>query len=124
MIDTSHVRLTLHSFTLTLKRRMASQHHPSLYFPTGDLVLSAPVTGEGLGYGYFRIDNKHVGDIANLESSQTYDGVPLVKLSDSASKLAALLDVIYNGCVDLRSSKNAIVLTPSVPLATIRGSSP
>lgn len=84
------------------------ERHPSLYFPDGDIALSAK-TAAGVTQ-IFRVDRiflsrhsevfRDMFAVSSDKSSgaETYDGVPLVVMprEDVAEDVHTLLDVIYN----------------------------
>ncbi|KAH9948101.1 hypothetical protein B0H21DRAFT_735373 [Amylocystis lapponica] len=94
----------------TPERRM---HHNTLYFPDGDIVLSAlvdPVQEEGIlihPRQMFRVhrfilrrNSLFFSDMLSLpapealDANEMYDGVPLVPMQDSATDLASLLNAL------------------------------
>ncbi|KAH9948099.1 hypothetical protein B0H21DRAFT_735367 [Amylocystis lapponica] len=90
-------------------------HHDTLYFPDGDVVLSAlmdPVQEDNIlihPQQMFRVHRfllKHnsvfFSDMFSLPAperpnpNEVYDGVPLVPMQDSATDLASLLSALYS----------------------------
>lgn len=84
--------------TLTVLNR-----HESLYFADGDLVVSAEEVDTANARRLFRVHTEILsrhspvfGDMmAFPPGTETYDGVPLVSLSDKAEDVAALFDTFY-----------------------------
>ncbi|KAI1784925.1 hypothetical protein LXA43DRAFT_1040201 [Ganoderma leucocontextum] len=86
----------------------ASEPHPTLYFPNGDVVLSALIDSEAPPTTrLFRVHKfllmHHSATFANMfadakpGSGESYDGVPMVELQgDKAEDLALLLNYLYN----------------------------
>lgn len=82
------------------------EKHPSLYFPDGDIVLSAP-TASGVSL-VFRVDRVYLTrnspvlrDMLSPASSshlptELFDGVQLLRLADDAHQLANLLELLYS----------------------------
>ena len=85
-----------------------AERHPTLYFPTGDVVLSASIdTGGPPTTQLFRVHKfllmHHSTAFANMftdaaaDPGETYDGVPIVQMEgDDAEDLATLLNYLYN----------------------------
>lgn len=89
------------------------ERHPTLYFPNGDIVLSASIdSGRDSSDAppktqLFRVHKflvtHHSAMFANMfsdadpGSGESYDGVPMVELQgDKAQDLALLLNYLYN----------------------------
>lgn len=91
------------------------QHHPTLYFPDGDVALLAKQRLSDLNglpvdiMQIFRVHSfilKHHSPVfadmfglpapENLDADETHEGVPLVKLQDDGKDLASLLNALYN----------------------------
>ncbi len=92
------------------------EHHPTLYFQNGDIILSAPrseSTATTITW-MFRVDKIYLfrsspifadmlampqpTDNSDGQGNEFYDGVPHVRLPDHAEDVAALLTVLYNHC--------------------------
>lgn len=85
------------------------ERHPSLYFDDGDVVLSAPISthmdGGRIDVQYFRIHKftmrhhsaifRDMFALPTPASQQSYDGIPLIAMTDSAEDLAVLLKLLY-----------------------------
>ena len=77
--------------------------HGSLYFSDGNIVLTtAGGTGEHI---LFRVHQSILAKNSPVfehmlsspgDANETYDGVPLVKLSDSREELESLLGILYH----------------------------
>ena len=79
------------------------QHHTTLYYPDGNVVLSA--RGQDGSIEYFRVHQsvltRHSPVLADmfampLMKDETYDGVLHVRMPDSAEDLASFLEVLYD----------------------------
>ena len=80
--------------------------HPTLYFPDGDIVISATSAKDKNRIIFFRLDEIYLSrhssvfkDMLSLPSDAStnahYDGVPHVHLPDSAEDLGGLFGAIY-----------------------------
>ncbi|EKM55375.1 uncharacterized protein PHACADRAFT_255959 [Phanerochaete carnosa HHB-10118-sp] len=81
------------------------ERHPSLYFPDGDIVLCAPkANGDVLA---FRIDRVYLTRSSPVfrellsspptgNMTEVFEGAPVLRLSDDATELANLLELLYN----------------------------
>ncbi|KAM5546236.1 hypothetical protein V8D89_000362 [Ganoderma adspersum] len=85
-----------------------AERHPTLYFPNGDVVLSASIDSAGpprtqlFGVHKFLLIH-HSTTFANMFTDaaagpgETYDGVPIIQMEgDDADDLATLLNYLYN----------------------------
>ena len=83
------------------------ERHPTLYFPNGDVVLSALIDGAPPRTQLFRVHKfllmHHSTAFANMfadanpASGESYDGVPIVELhGDRSEDFALLLNYLYN----------------------------
>lgn len=73
-----------------------AKHHPQLYIHNGDLVIQANPCGNSTKFEYFRVHRARVGRMSHLPSSGSYDGVPLVRVAETADVVAELLNVLYD----------------------------
>ena len=85
-----------------------AERHPTLYFPTGDVVLSASIDTAGPARTQlFRVHKfllmHHSTTFSNMFTDATagpgesYDGVPIIQMEgDDAEDLAKLLNYLYN----------------------------
>lgn len=109
----SHLLFHRYTDSITMPDSPHPQRHPTLYFPTGDVVLSA---GASIDSGpldvppttqLFRVHKfllmhhsitfSNMFADANPASCESYDGVPMVALQgDKAEDLALLLNYLYN----------------------------
>ncbi|KAH9846900.1 hypothetical protein C2E23DRAFT_890465 [Lenzites betulinus] len=96
--------------------------HPKLYFPTGDIILRAPIKllsdteSDKTKYRLFRVHKTILGfhSVAFFNlfadatggTGPTYDELPMVELPDKARDLAALLDCIYKPSYSLPVGPN------------------
>lgn len=84
------------------------KHHDALYFPDGDIVLSADVT-KGISRSTillrvhrFMLSHNSVifRDMfsvpTNPEVNEVYDGVSVVRMSDNGEDLACLIGALYD----------------------------
>lgn len=85
------------------------ERQPDLYYPTGDVILSAPLQpAEGSEHRLqlYRVHKAFLGIqsvfFANLfadasaGNGPTYDDLPMLEMPDRADDLSGLLDCIYN----------------------------
>lgn len=85
------------------------ERHPELYYPTGDVVLRAPLppaVGDQPRFQLYRVHKVILGlqsiAFSNLFADASaglapiYDDLPMVEMPDRASDLSCLLDCIYN----------------------------
>ncbi|GBE79345.1 hypothetical protein SCP_0205430 [Sparassis crispa] len=82
------------------------ERHPTLYFKSGDIVLSAPTVSEKVSGQLFRVHRFMLAhhspvfadmfDVPPPPDEEGYDGVPLVQMADAAEDFASLLSVLYN----------------------------
>ena len=81
------------------------ERHPTLYFPDGDLVLCATKPCGTLQA--FRVDRVYLtrnspvlrdmlAPAAASNMTETFDGVPLLRLADDANELSSLLELLYS----------------------------
>lgn len=81
------------------------QHHTRLYFPDGDVVLSAGDAGSknAIILRVHRFMLSHHSPVfkdmfafpAGPNINETYDGVPVVQMPDNPNDLASLIEVLY-----------------------------
>lgn len=81
-------------------------HHPSLYLPNGDVVISAPSKSPGSTLQIFRLHravlSEHSEVLAHVlltlagDNQEQYEGVPRFRLSDDADDLAVLFGAMYD----------------------------
>ncbi|KAI0749140.1 hypothetical protein BC629DRAFT_1598923 [Irpex lacteus] len=101
-------------------------HHPSLYLPDGDVVISTPSKSLDGSLQIFRLHRavleEHSEVLAHVlltlagDNQEQYDGVLLFRLSDDADDLGVLFGAMY----DIRS----LQLTPRHPDTPLRLYSP
>ncbi|KAI0069785.1 hypothetical protein K474DRAFT_1564560, partial [Panus rudis PR-1116 ss-1] len=102
---------------------------PNLYFQDGDIALAVPISTEG-SQRVFKVDKVYLtrnssvfADMADMFSApqsnigvnETYDGVPLVELSDDADDWEMMLSVLYYP-VKIRLN----LLNPDTPIIAVR----
>ncbi|EIW56205.1 uncharacterized protein TRAVEDRAFT_50686 [Trametes versicolor FP-101664 SS1] len=112
----------------------SGERHPQLYFPDGDVVLRAPLLrsldDKVEKHQLYRVHKAHLAHYSVMSANMfadgdaglgpTYDGQPLVELSDEAESLSCLLTYFYNPFEPLctRWDPNApILLSPVIRLA-------
>lgn len=77
-------------------------HHPSLYLPDGDVVISALSKSSDNSLQIFRLHRavlaEHSEALLTLTGAdqEQYDGVPRIRLSDDADDLAILFSAMYD----------------------------
>ncbi|KAI0785498.1 hypothetical protein BC629DRAFT_1735552 [Irpex lacteus] len=79
-------------------------HHPSLYLPDGDVVISAPSKSTDCSLRIFRLHRAVLTEHCQSEvlltlsgdEQEQYDGVPRLRLSDDADDLAILFSAMYD----------------------------
>lgn len=88
----------------------SGERHPQLYFPDGDVVLRAPLLrsldDKVEKHQLYRVHKAHLAHYSVMFANMfadgdaglgpTYDGQPLVELSDEAESLSCLLTYFYN----------------------------
>ncbi|KAI0777476.1 hypothetical protein BD413DRAFT_180066 [Trametes elegans] len=88
------------------------QQHATLYFPTGDVILLAPLptgtrgSGDGPKSQLFRVHRNVLGHHseaftnlfgdASAQAGLAYDGQPVIELTDKAADVASLLQCLYD----------------------------
>lgn len=85
------------------------ERHPELYYPTGDVILSAPLPpaeGSDRRLQVYRVHKAYLGvqsvffcnlfADASAVGGPTYDDLPMLEMLDRADDLSGLLDCIYN----------------------------
>ncbi|EIW56220.1 uncharacterized protein TRAVEDRAFT_60167 [Trametes versicolor FP-101664 SS1] len=86
------------------------ERHPELYYPTGDVILSAPLPPSAESserrLQVYRVHKAYLGvqsiffcnlfADASAGGGPTYDDLPMLEMPDKADDLSGLLDCIYN----------------------------
>ncbi|KIP05783.1 hypothetical protein PHLGIDRAFT_486230 [Phlebiopsis gigantea 11061_1 CR5-6] len=82
--------------------RVPTQRHPTLYIPSGDIILSSEredminlVRVHRATLSYHSPAFQDLFALPPTSVNETYDGVPVVEMQDSFEELAAFLEVLY-----------------------------
>lgn len=79
-------------------------HHETLYFPDGDIILSVPKHNDTVALRLHRFMLSHHSSVfrdmfslpPNSQVNETYDGVPVVRMSDDCEHLTKAIGALYN----------------------------